>query len=58
MDFGRATPSHVTPASLHAPFEALARFSLDGLAFIDERDRIAAWNDAAASITGMPTERA
>lgn len=58
MDFGRATPPHVTPASLHAPFEAFARFSLDGLAFIDERGRIAAWNDAAASITGIAVERA
>lgn len=58
MDFGRAASPHVAPSAINVPFEALARFSLDGLAFIDERTTVVAWNDAAASLTGISAERA
>lgn len=43
---------------IHVPFEALARVSVEGLAFVDRAGRIRFWNDAAAELTGVPAERA
>jgi signal transduction histidine kinase len=58
VDLGRASPTDVTPFRVNVPFEALAQFSLDGLAFIDESDRITLWNDAASVVTGIASELA
>lgn len=58
MDLGRPTSAHLAPVSAQIPFEALAHFSLDGLAYIDDHDRVAVWNEAAASVTGISAEHA
>jgi two-component system phosphate regulon sensor histidine kinase PhoR len=58
VDLGRTTSTNVAPAPALVPFEALAQFSLDGLAYVDASGAIVSWNDAAASLTGIPSERA
>lgn len=59
MDFGRATPTHVTThVRLEADFEALARFTSDGIAYITADGTVRAWSVLAADITEISSDDA
>ena len=48
----------MTHLRVDVDFDALARLVSDGIAFIGNDERIVAWSDSAASITGVGTKQA